>query len=119
MNSSLIKILTNIPILSDIEEGDLAEIVNMVKLKTFPEGSYIFKQGDKGDEFFVIKSGKVEILRNDENGNEKSIALLYPDNFFGEMALLSEKPRNASAKCVEECELFSFKKKDFFNFLFL
>jgi CRP-like cAMP-binding protein len=119
MNSSLIKILTNIPILSDIEESDLAEITNMVNLKTFPKDSYIFKEGDKGDEFYVIKSGKVKILRNNEEGREKSIALLYPDNFFGEMTLLSEKPRNSSAKTVDECELYSFKKNNFFNFLFL
>jgi CRP-like cAMP-binding protein len=119
MDSELHEILKNIPILCDVEDEDLIGVAKKVELKSFPKDSYIFHEGDKGVEFFIIKSGKIKILRKNKDGKEESIAILYPDNFFGEMALLSEKPRNASVKCLEDSELFIFNKEDFYDFLYL
>lgn len=119
MDAALYEILKNMPVLSDVDEDDLADVVKKVTLQKFAKDSYVFHEGDKGEIFYIIKSGKVEILRKDENNQEKSIAILYPDNFFGEMALLNDNPRNASVKCLEDSELFVFNKKDFFDFLYL
>ena len=119
MNSSIVQILKNIPILSDIDEDDLQGVAKNVKIMEFPKDTYVFRQADKGDKFYIIKSGKVEIITQNKDEKEHSIAILYPDNFFGEMALLNEKPRNASAKCVEDTELFVFHKQDFYDILFL
>lgn len=119
MAFTLLDILKRIPILNDVDEDELAAVIKKVELKTFPKEKYVFHEGDSGDLFYVIKSGKVEVLRQDDNGKKTSIALLYPDNFFGEMALLSENPRNASIKCIENCELYMFNKKDFYDFLYL
>ena len=119
MSFTLLDILKHIPILNDVDEDELAEVVKKVALQNFPKDKYIFREGDEGELFYVIKSGKVEILRNDEKGQENSVAVLYPDNFFGEMALLSDNPRNASVKCMENCELYIFNKKDFYEFLYL
>jgi CRP-like cAMP-binding protein len=119
MDVLLLEILKNIPILSDIDKDELKTVVKKVELKKFPKGTYIFHEGDKGDVFYIIKSGKIEILRKNKENKEERVATLYPDNFFGEMALLDEKPRNASAKSLEDTELIIYNKKDFFDFLYL
>lgn len=119
MSSNLINLLKNIPILNDVDEDDLADVVKNTTSKTYKKGEYIIREGEKGDTFYVIESGKAQVLRKNDQGEEKIIAVLYPDNFFGEMALLNDKPRNASIRCLEDCHIYIFKKKDFYSFLSL
>lgn len=118
MDNTLSEILSQIPALIEVDIDDLEEICKKAKLKKFTGNSYVFHQGDEGDNFYVIKSGKVEVTKR-INNIEKQVAVLYPDNFFGEMALISEEPRNASIRCLDDCEFFVFNKKDFYEFLYL
>ena len=118
MENSLLEILAQIPALAEVDRDDLIDISKKVKLKKFSKESYVFLEGDEGDSFYVIKSGKVAVLRK-VNDALKQIAVLYPDNFFGEAALLNDAPRNASIKCLESSQLYVFNKKDFYDFLYL
>lgn len=119
MDFDILKLLKNIPILNDADEDELAEVAKNAVLKHFKKGEYIMYEGEHGDTFYVIKSGKVEVLRKNEKGEEEIISALYPDNFFGEMALLGDKPRNASIRCIEDSEIYVFDKNNFFNLLYL
>ena len=118
MENSLIEILAQIPALAEVDRDDLIDITKKVKLKKFCKDSYIFNEGDTGDSFYVIKSGKVAVLRKVID-IVKQVAVLYPDNFFGEAALLNEAPRNASIRCLENTQLYVFNKKDFFDLIYL
>lgn len=64
-----------------------------------PPGTVLFKEGDTGDEAYLIIEGKVEIFREREN-NRIVLAHLGPDEFVGEMALFSDKGRSASAQAL-------------------
>jgi len=119
MTSELLKLLKHIPILNDIDEDELTDVIKNTKLKHFQQGDYIIHEGEPGKTFYIIKSGKVEVLRKNEEGSDEIISSLYPDNFFGEMALLSDKPRNTSIKCIKDCDVYVFNKKEFSNFLYL
>ncbi len=66
----------------------------------FAAGELIFEEGDLGTEMYVIQEGRVEIFRH-VRGEEKRVALLEKGDFFGEMAILEELPRNASARALE------------------
>ena len=75
----------------------------------FTEGS---PENDAG--MFIIKHGMVKISRRDPvSGEEKEIAVLSDNDFFGEMALVLNEPRNATATAIGECEVFQLKKSDF------
>ena len=74
------------------------------RLKKYADGEVIFSQGDKGNELYIIRSGKVRIARTME-GKENLLAHLNPGEFFGEMALFTEEPRWASAQAVGESEI--------------
>ena len=78
------------------------------KLRDFKAGDVIFKQGDTGQELFIIKSGKVEI----RIGNHV-LDTLSPGNIFGEMALIDSAPRNAAAVAITDATLIAVSQKQF------
>jgi CRP-like cAMP-binding protein len=74
------------------------------KLREVPDGSVIFSQGDAADGMYVILTGKIRIYR-EQDGNETTLAILKPGEFFGEMSIFDKKPRSASAQAVGDTEL--------------
>ncbi|KKP37094.1 MAG: Crp/Fnr family transcriptional regulator [Candidatus Peregrinibacteria bacterium GW2011_GWA2_33_10] len=109
---SILPILQKIPIFQDLNEQDHKEIIDRITLQYFPANTIIFSEGDPGDKMYIIKTGLVKVFKT-ENSQEKELAILGENEFFGEMALISEAPRNASIITLEECELFTFSKQDF------
>jgi len=71
--------------------------------KSFRAGEVLFREGDPGDVMYVLQKGIVRISKR-AGGEEKMIALLGAGEFFGEMAILNDKPRTATATVVEEAE---------------
>lgn len=67
----------------------------------FREGSMIFREGDKGDKLFIVLDGRVRISKFIPGVGEEALAVLDRGDFFGEMALIDEKPRSADAKSHE------------------
>ena len=80
------------------EQQDL--IMHEMKYYSLPASSYIIEQGKPGNNFFVIASGRVEVLVNNARVN-----ILISSNSFGEMALLQDKPRSASVRTLEVTNL--------------
>jgi len=80
--------------------------------KEFPKGSVLFNEGEPGKEMFVIQSGRVAITKQVRDV-EKVLAVLGPGEFFGEMAIISNKPRNASANVQEDAKLLVIDPKTF------
>lgn len=78
-----------------------------VKEETFFPGDILFHQGDSGTQCYLICSGQIEIVRRDENGEEKRIALLRSPALFGETTLITKQVRNATARVIEKAELLS------------
>jgi len=77
-----------------------------------PKGSVIFRQGDPGHEMFVISSGRVSLTIGAE-GHQKEVAVLGPGEFFGELSLLSDEPRSATAQTVEDSTLLAIGRDVF------
>jgi NADH dehydrogenase len=77
-------------------------------------GDYVFHQGDPGVNFYIIESGEVEIFRSRREGEPgEVIAVLGPGDFFGEMALVDNKPRNASVRARTPVEVVVMGKNVF------
>jgi CRP-like cAMP-binding protein len=77
-----------------------------------PAGTVLFNEGDRGEEMYILQSGKVKISKR-IRGVEKTLATLEKGEFFGEMAILNDKPRSASAETIEECEMLMIDRKTF------
>lgn len=80
--------------------------------RQFPKGQVIFRQGDSGEEMFVISRGRVRLTIG-ADGHEREIAVLGPGDFFGELSLLSDIPRTATAQAVEDATLLAISKDVF------
>lgn len=68
------------------------------------EGTTVFRQGDPGGSMYVIRTGKVRVLK-ESHGRQRVVTTLGPGDFFGEMAVVTGRPRSATAEVVEEAEL--------------
>lgn len=78
----------------------------------YEPGEVIFKEGDIGDYLYIIADGKVEVYQT-KDGTDKTIATLSKGEYFGEMALLNQKMRTASVRCIQPTNLLALKKTDF------
>lgn len=85
-------------------------------IKKYKSGEYIFKEGDEGREMYIIRSGEIKIFRERE-GRIVVLTTLRAPEFFGEMALLENKPRSASAQAIEDSELEVIDLNTFTSFI--
>lgn len=80
--------------------------------REFPAGTVVFREGDAGNEMYVIQSGKVNITKRSRDV-EKVLVTLGVGAFFGEMAIINQKPRSASAIVLEDARLLVIGPKTF------
>jgi CRP-like cAMP-binding protein/rhodanese-related sulfurtransferase len=101
------------PILKKLPFKIRQEISRMMEERIFPAGTTIFEQGDPGDCFFMIKSGKVRIFRETKDLMMTELSHLGPGDSFGEMALLTGAPRAATVEAVKDTRLAVLSKTQF------
>ena len=93
---------------SKLSHERLCWLADQVEERIVAAGTVIFEQGSMGQECYLIESGQVDICMSDETG-QRLIASLKPPTLFGEAALISQLPRNASATAVLETRLLVLK----------
>jgi len=80
--------------------------------RTFNEGEIIFSEFEPGDTFYLIQSGRVQLVKI--NGDiERTLDILYPSEMFGEMAILENSPRSATAIALDEVNVLEFNSQNF------
>ena len=89
---------------------------HLFEVRTYLPGEVIFRQGDPGDSVYFIRKGEVEVVRED-GSNSEVIANLTVGQHFGEMALLSNEPRNATIRTKTATELAALGKWNFVTML--
>ncbi len=80
--------------------------------KKIPANTVLFHEGDAGEEMFIIQNGRVKISKR-IRGVEKTLATLEKGEFFGEMAILNDKPRSATAETLDDCDMLVIDRKTF------
>jgi putative ABC transport system ATP-binding protein len=90
----------------------LAEIADRMTVETYAAGAEVVRQGDPGDKFYVIRTGSVDV-RIAEGDLGRTVATLNEGDVFGEAALLTDQPRNATVVAREPLEVYVLGKTDF------
>ena len=85
-------------------------------LAEFKEGEYVFHEGDLGTEMYIIHEGKVEILSG-SGSNEQLLSVLEKGDFFGEMSILEDLPRAASARALTGVKVLQINGSTFDHML--
>ena len=114
--SDLLGKLSKVDILASLPPAEVRAIVHHVEDRFFPAGTVVFSQGGYGDSLYLIESGKVEVLVDGPDGR-KTIAVLGEGETFGEMALLSGEPRNATVVASEALHTWEIHRDDFADLL--
>ena len=78
----------------------------------FKKGEYVFREGDEGDEMFIIQSGKVAVQKV-LGGKRTTLSVLEKGDFFGEMSILERMPRTADAEVIEDSDLILINSQTF------
>lgn len=99
-------------IFKEMSPAVLAGVAGAMKLERYDTGEMVIREGEEGDRFYLVRSGRLEALKESE-GRLSSVGLMGPGEFFGELALLRHAPRAASVKALEKVELFSLPKEKF------
>jgi CRP/FNR family transcriptional regulator, cyclic AMP receptor protein len=108
-------LLRNVPIFSELSDSDVATLARVATRRRYPKDTVVFFENEEGDFFFMILEGRIKVTILGDDGREIILSVLGAGDFFGEMALLDNEPRSATAIAVEESELLSLHRTDFQN----
>jgi CRP-like cAMP-binding protein len=99
----LLATLTSIPYFEGLSQPELLFLVQQGYPQSLPQLQYVCREGDVANSFYVILSGKVEVI---SLRKKKHISVLYPGDFFGEIALFTGSPRLATCRTLEDSRFF-------------
>ena len=104
-------------VLDQLPQDKRNELTRAVTHQVVAPHTIIFRQGDPGDLFYLIQSGKVRVFRKDAGGLETDLSVLGPGRSFGEMALLTGEARSANVETIEETRLMVLSREQFEHIL--
>ena len=114
-DSSRLKLLHSLSVLADLSERELGVVNALVHDRAYRKGEIIFDEGDDGQALYVVLSGRVAIVRQDDQ--QRPLGILEPGQLFGELALLDDSPRMAQARAEEDCVLSVLFRGEFAGLL--
>lgn len=113
-------VLRRIPIFRSLSDLQVARLARLTSLRLCRKDEVIFYEDEEGDFFFVILAGRVKVTLlgipdrfTRGNGREVVLSVLGAGDFFGEMALVDNEPRSATAVATEDTELLCLHRSDF------
>lgn len=106
------ELLARVPLLSDLEAGELERIAQVAIPRSFPKGARVFHEGDQSDACYVIRDGEVRVTREHSDGRAIALATLGPGELVGELAMLDGGVRSASVEALTDIELLAVSASD-------
>jgi len=109
--------LKNVPLFSQLDDGELAHLAHVVRERHFKKHTTIVHIDDPGTALYILKSGLAKITLEDHQGDEVILRLLYPTDFFGDMALLDGMPRSATITTQAPSAVLTLARDPFLDML--
>ena len=106
------EILARMPLFRPLNDREILRILQVTEVAAFKNGDTVMTQGAKGEELFIVLTGKVKVMRGDAQ-----LATLNPGDHVGEMALVRSQPRSATVVSDGSSELMMIRRRDFFEIL--
>jgi CRP/FNR family cyclic AMP-dependent transcriptional regulator len=106
------KFLQRISLFNGISRREFGHLFQSLVVRTYAPGEILFYEGDVGRALYILESGRVELSRRTPIGDTLQIAILNPGDYFGEMSLLDECNRSATAAAMETVKVHLLYKTD-------
>jgi cAMP-dependent protein kinase regulator len=111
-------LLRSVPALSALPDYEILLVADALQPVDPPDGEAIIKQGDSGDEFFIILEGECRVMKKEDGAQEaQQVALLGSGQYFGELALMRDSPRAATVVAGPQCKLIKLDRASFHRLL--
>jgi putative peptide zinc metalloprotease protein len=111
------KLLKQASPFSTLDAERLRHLATRLEQLEVSTGDTIIRRGEAGEECYVLRSGRVEVLARGAQGDEQTLATLDPGSLFGEAALLTDGLRNATVRALEPCTLLVLRRTDLLEVL--
>lgn len=111
-NHAFTSCVRTVPIFNHLNDEQLAEIMKVVKSKTYVEGQHLYLAGEETMGLFIVHSGKVKLYRLNEQGKEQVVRLLLPGDFTGELSLFLDQAHDVYAEVVQTGQICQISKRD-------
>ena len=105
--------LRRVDLFSGLPADELRALAEVIRGIRAGPGDRLFEEGDENAKFYIVTEGAVEIVKHVPGGGEEKLAVRRAGDVFGEMALLNDAPRFATARVAEECECLTLSRRDF------
>lgn len=109
--------LEKISLFSSLPIESLNQLEQSAVVRKYPKNTLLFLEGDTSGQLFIVLEGLVCVYTDDDEGRQLVLNYLGPDEYFGELSLLDDKPRSASVMTVSDCQLLSISRETFKAFL--
>ncbi len=109
--------LKQVPVFRGLTKREYREVEKLIHERTYKPEETVFKENAPGEGMYIILSGKVEICMNGSDPNKNILAELGNGEFFGELSLLDDDIRSATAVSVDHSRLLGFFRPDLFSLL--
>jgi CRP/FNR family transcriptional regulator, cyclic AMP receptor protein len=113
MTPTLKNFLSTVPLFKGAPERALEVAASVIQPRTYESETIIFQEGDKGEALYILTEGMVKLSKVDLGGYEKTLTILQPPEFFGEMALLGNTTRSATAISLGRIQTYLLFADDF------
>ena len=109
--------LRKVQLFEGLSDDDVLRIQQVAETVDLAAGEVLFEEGKKGDTFYVVLRGRVELVKRVRDGSEQKLAVAREGEAFGEMALLNQTPRSATARALEAAQLLEISRAAFDSLL--
>jgi len=106
------EVLKMCPLFRSLTNRELKKVSALIYERRYQAGEFLFEKEQPGTAMFIVKTGLVKIVVPGRTDEEAELAVIKPEDFLGELALLDDTPRSASAKAVEKTEALAFFRED-------
>jgi CRP-like cAMP-binding protein len=117
VDTSKVNIFWKIPMFEFMEAEELDRLYSLCSTESFSKGDYVFLECDQPRNLYVVVKGEVKLLKQTEDGRETIVEMAYPGEIFGEEAIFDGQPYPMTAQALDEVELLSITRTDFFTFM--
>lgn len=111
--SEILKFLRSVPSFSQLSEASLLRLARASRFEYFAKGEVLFFQSDPSDSAYLVSSGTISIVLNSADGREMVINEMQRGDLFGELGILTKKPRSTSASARSNSELLVIPRQAF------
>eukprot|EP00301_Raphidiophrys_heterophryoidea_P010245 c15319_g1_i1.p1 GENE.c15319_g1_i1~~c15319_g1_i1.p1 ORF type:complete len:378 (+),score=91.08 c15319_g1_i1:86-1219(+) len=107
------RFLASVPILDTLYNYEKLTIADALVSQQFKAGDVVTQEGEKGDNFYIIEKGSVTYSQKNHDGQQEIVGRGKEGDYFGEIALLTNKPRAATVTCSGDCSFLVLERKTF------